>query len=173
MHENNYGIYQHNSLLYSHSQSRHGLETRRTSKNLQWTAILCWAGFTVDKLFEILLLIILANAIEWLFIIPKIHCLRRAQICINTNKEIKQSRWPSLQTISRLALIKYKRTILTKINFVIESLESKQTRGGHQKMYWHAIFLTLILFTVVYAVSKYVIYQLLIDQFNFKCTSLP
>ena len=39
-------------------------------------------------------------------------------------------------------------------------------------MYWHAIFLTLILFTVVYAVSKYVIYQLLIDQFNFKCNEI-
>ena len=39
------------------------------------------------------------------FIIPKIHCLHRAQVCISTNKKIEQRRWPSLQTISRLTLV--------------------------------------------------------------------
>ena len=41
------------------------------------------------------------------FIIPKIHCLHRAQVCINTNKKIEQRRWPSLQTISRLTLLHF------------------------------------------------------------------
>ena len=39
-------------------------------------------------------------------------------------------------------------------------------------MYWFAIFLTLILFTVIYSVSKYVIYRVLIDQIYFKCNEI-
>ena len=31
-----------------------------------------------------------ATLLEDCFIIPKIHCLHHAQVCINTNKKIKQ-----------------------------------------------------------------------------------
>ena len=46
-----------------------------------------------------------ATLLDDCFIIPKIHCLHRAQLSINNNKKIEQRRWPSLQTISRLTLI--------------------------------------------------------------------
>ena len=38
------------------------------------------------------------------FIMLKIHCLHRAQVCINLNKNIEQRRWLSFQTISRLTM---------------------------------------------------------------------
>ena len=48
-----------------------------------------------------------ATLLDDCLIIPKMHCLHHAQVCIHTNKKIAQRRWPSLQTMIDFGLYNF------------------------------------------------------------------